>query len=240
MLERVTHIEGLDAFEDHDLSDDTSPGAMICRFFVQAMEMPFLTAEKGEIVYQNKLLVERIWHLGAFRVVRPIKDTVVYDEEKAKWIVKKLAPGDLSDIRKNPNEWNAFNRNVKLSDPGVPLTLLFKNDPARAASYKKYGIESVEQLATLNHSDQQSIGRGVQQDVEAAKIYLDKMKKNAPSIELNSKLEEKDRQIISLQNQLADLSSKLTELLKADLETREVSAVKKPRGRPFKNPELTA
>jgi hypothetical protein len=232
MLEKITHIEGLSAFENMELYDDTPPGAVQIRFFVKTEEMPFLSAEKGEIVTKNFVHIEKVMDLGRSVLSRRIRDTVEWDKEAKAWKVKRLAV--KSDIKTYPNQWNAFAKGMQEGDTiGIPLSLLFKSDPSRAAFYAARYITTVEQLAEINQSNVDQLGLGARGDQERAKIYLEKVKANSQGTELTLKLEEKDKQISSLQNQLTDLSAKLTELLERQGESEEEEPVRK-RGRPRK------
>jgi hypothetical protein len=216
MLERVQHIEGLDAHEDHELFDDTPPGANIIRFYVEQEEMPFLTAQAGEVVRKNFVYVEAIVNLGNLHWQRRVRDKVEFDAVKGQWVIKKLAPGTKSDIRRWPNEWNAFMRGSHDGQViGAPLLLLFKNDPSRVAHYAASHIKTIESLAACTESHIQLLGMGAREDVSKAQSYLKRLEEQAPATEMKFLLEQKDQQIQSLQGQLTDLSGKLSQLIEA-------------------------
>lgn len=218
MLEKVTHIEGLDVHEDHELFDDTDPTVVQTRFYVKSEEMPFLSEKEGRIVRKNLVYVRRTWDMGRSDYSRPINDLVEWDERTSKWVVKKLTPGmvssgPISDIRRNPNEWNAFARGSGDQIVGVPLTLLFPNDPSLVEHYASKHIKSIEQLSALNETNLQDLGGFSREHVAKAKSYLDSVKENAEGVKVTAMIEQKDRQIAALEARLADMAEKFSELL---------------------------
>jgi hypothetical protein len=222
-------IEGLDQNTvGAELPADTDPGAVQTVFRLEAVV-------QGDSTIKNVVYVERRMHLGAFVNVRPINDEVVFDEESKKWKIKRLnpqvvqgpeGPQPQSDIKRNPLEWNAFVRGTSQDDIGTPLEFLFKNDPARVASYKHYHITSLEALAAQTDTALEQLPMGARFDRERARAKVAAIKAAAPNVAINNKLEEKDRQIETLSNQVADLSAKLTALLNKELGMEEGSKKK--------------
>lgn len=211
MLEPL-QIEGLDpSYQDRETFNDTDPGAVHVRFSVEGIEQPFLSDQAGRYVSKNVVYITKEFELGRSKIHRPVYDTVEFDEASGKWKILKLAV--QSDIRKYPSQWNAFMRGNGGQFIGTPLSMLFRNDPSKVEIYKHKHIEYVEQLAALNDSNCEDLGIGVKTDRDTARNFIQKTKDNAPMLELNHKLEQKDEQIASLQHQLTDLSAKLTELL---------------------------
>lgn len=218
MLQQQTDIEGLaPSFIDTNLKDDTPPGVTQVRFSVVSEEMPFLSNQKGERVTQSFVYVTKIMNLGNSMIHRRIRDKVEFDKSTGKWKILQLAV--KSDIRDHKDEWNAFYRGASEDFVfGTPLVILFKNDPARADFYKSRHITSIEQLSRCNDSDTQMLGLGAREEVAKAREFIARSKEHAPAIAANSAMEEKDRQIQSLQSQVEDLGQKLTELLNAQIE----------------------
>lgn len=234
MLEKIQNIEGLDIYQDFELFDDTPPGETIVKFQLVAEDMPFLTAQAGHIVRKNFVYIYKEKDLGRTSFRRRIRDGVEFDEATNKWVIKKLAPN--SDIKQHPNEWNAFYRGTHDNEIGSPLLLMFKNDPSRVEFYKSKHIITVEQLARVGHTNATELGMGVSDDVKKAKMFLQKIKEQAPVLEMNAKLEEKDKRIAQLEAQVGELAGKLTELIDLQLgnksEEEPSVAVSKRRGRP--------
>ena len=229
MLEQNIAIEGLSEFAEHETFDDTAPGSVITAFSVESEEMPFLSAAAGKMVRKNFVHVARTWELGRSSYRRRIKDEVMFDEGKGKWVIVKLQNELQSDIRKNPQEWNAFMKGVSSDSLGTPLLVMFPHDPARVEFYRDAHIVTIERLSGQNESDIQVLGNGVRGDVEKARAYLKHAKEEIPQAQLEFKLKEKDLKIDSLQNQLTDLSNKLTELLTADIEKKAPKKLGRPK-----------
>ena len=226
-LEKVTHIEGLDnAYEMGDLRDDTDPGAVLIKFYLESEEMPFLTEQTGEIVRKNFVWISKEWDLGKSRVQRRIRDRVEYDNTEKRWKVKVLSAGD-SDIKRYSQEWNAFAKGTTDDVIGTPLMLLFKADPSRVEFYKSRHITTIQQLASLPQSSVDDLGMGAGDDVRKAKAYMAHMENEAPLTNLQARVQEKDQQIATLSDQVARLSDQMTNML-------ETMEPKKTAGRPNK------
>lgn len=233
MLERVTHIEGLDVHEDHELFDDTPPGAVQVRFDVVSEEMPFETSQSGRTIRKNFVYIFKTWELGRSSFRRRIRDKVSFNEATGKWVIHKLGANGQSDIRTYPSEWNAFMRGTSQEDFGTPLSLLFKNDPSRVELYRSKHVKTVEQLSSLPESSIQELGMGAREEVAFATQYLEQTKKTGAAMALKAELDQQKQANDSLRSQVADLSAKLTELLNREVE--ELSATpKKKLGRPRK------
>lgn len=233
MLQR-SKIEGYDELESNEMLDDTPPAGVLTRFFVKSEEMPALSAQANRIVRKNFVYVRREMDLGRSCYERRIRDKVEFDEATEKWKVKMLAKGDRSDIKKNTDEWNAFVRNASENDIGTPLSLFFKNDPSRVEWYGFYHIRTVERLAATNDQDVQNLGNGVKEDRARAQHYLAETKSEGAAMALKRDLDNRDQQVATLQNQVADLTEKLTELLKAQLSAQDDDdkPIKRGPGRP--------
>lgn len=248
-------IEGLDPTDPGiDLPNDTNPGEVQTRFSVEKELMPFLSEEAGRPVYRNFVHVERKWHLGAFVNRRRINDEVEFDETTQRWKVKRLNPATVggpegpvpvSDIKRNPKEWNAFSRGASQDDIGTPLELLFKNDPAKVEQYKYLHIRSLEALASLTDKSLDQMPMGSRYDRDKARTVVQRMNAEAPQHAINNKLEEKDRQIEQVQKQNASMSAQIAELtakLSRVLETQitALSPAEAPKKRTRKAKETPA
>lgn len=214
MLKQITHIEGLDShYEDLEMPNDTPPVGVQVKFDVVQVEQPFLTAQEGRPIYKDEVFIIKEWELGRSKFRRKVRDAVVYEDGKFK--IKKLAP--RSDIKQYPDEWNAFMRGATDATVGTPLSLLFRNDPSRAERYYFLHINTIEKLASLNESNAQDLGMDARSDIERAREFIKRTKEQAPALEMNLKLEQKDQEIISLRNAVADLTEKLTQVLNAQI-----------------------
>lgn len=238
-LQKMTHIEGLEAFEDVQLLNDTDPGANQAEFYLRGEEMPFLTAhpelipaEEGHIagnVYRkNFVCIKKTCNLGNSVVDRRIRDKVAFDKVSGKWRVLELNKSQ-SDIKRYSAEWNAFATNATEDSIGTPLSLLFKNDPARVLYYKSKFIHYIEQLSRCGESEIQQLGMGGREDVEKAKRFIARAEEAAPGLALASIVDAKDKEIAALQARMADLSDKLSQVLTQQIEA--AGDYPKPRGK---------
>jgi hypothetical protein len=224
-LQKMTSIEGLEAFEDVKLLNDTDPGVNQISFSVQSEEMPFLTANPdripleergdhidGQVYRKNFVYIQKIINLGNSIIFRRIVDEVKFNKATGKWQVLRLALM-MSDIKEYPEAWNAFATGASEDSLGTPLSLMFKNDPARVIYYKSKHIISVEQLSKCNDSDVQTLGLGVREDVAKAKRFVEITKEAAPGIALNAMLDSRDKEIAALKAQNEAMNEKLEMLL---------------------------
>lgn len=235
MLRQIEdEIEGLEEsrFEEVQMLDDVRPGVTVVRFYVKSEEMPAKSKAAGKIVRENFVWIEKIMNLGNAILHRRIKDSVEWDAKSNKWKVTMLAEGRESDIRRYTKEWNSFARGANENAIGTPLMFLFKNDPAKVDAYKAKHITTVEQLVNMSKQHLAEVGIGGDEDQRHAIYYLNQIEKTAPALEINNKLEEKDRQIETLMRRVNDLTSKLTEVLEAQIEKHdEVPVTKKTKAK---------
>lgn len=228
-------IEGLQTpvYDDSELTDDIHPSATIVRFEARKVDLPGESEKQGKDVSETRVFIVYEMHLGNMVAPRQIKDKVRLNPETGKWEVLALAKGmdvnqPRSHIKRHTAEWNAFARNVSADPSGTPLAVLFRSDPARADHYKRHNIETVETLIA-NESNVELLGMGALNDIGRAKLYLKKIKEQAPAIALNAAIEEKDRQLAKLSDQVSDLTAKLMELLNRDEPANEDKPVKRKR-----------
>lgn len=239
-LEHMTDIEGLDYHEDHELFDDTNPGAMLVRFRVKAEVMPYLTkmAADGKKVFKNFIWVRKEWDGGRSMIDQRVNDEVEQDLTTGKWKVIRLYPGvgaeknPLSDIRRFKKEWNAFHRGLGDAAIGTPLEVLFGDDPARIEYYKACRIRVLEQLEHASATDLQNLGMGARDDQERVKRYFAKQREIAPMMSNAAKFEELLSMMKRKDDQISELTDKLTQVLNEQV--GEVSVAPKKRGRPAK------
>lgn len=222
-------IEGLSTWDDHELQDDNITNDMLVHFDVVAEEMPFKTEQAGHLVHENFVWIFKEKHLGNFQMGRRLRDKVEWDATQGKWVILKLHKSQ-SDIRQYPKEWNAFYRSLKDGgDVGIPLSILFKQDPSKTANYARFKINTIERLAALPSMDLEQLGPSAKLDAEKAKAYLAKVEKQAPMIQVQAKLDEKDAQIAALLKSQANLEAKLTELLEAEVAKAQPRATRAKR-----------
>lgn len=240
-LQEIRHIDGLEnEYEDVDTPNDVHPGATLVKFYVKSIDMPYLSKQAGKIIRHNVVYFNAIINLGNLIIDEPIRDNVYFNEEEGKWKIKMLANGQESWIKKYPDQWNSFVRGSVESYFGTPLSFLFKNDLAKVDAYKGKHVHTIEQLEACSEVHFQELGFGSKADQEKAHKYLEHIKSQAPSLELNNRFEEKDSQIKALEKTNDELAAKLTEVLTAMQEKKhgddneKIKTTKKKPGRPAK------
>lgn len=233
-MKKITGIEGLDAYEDHDLTPTVNLDKVNVKFVVEPVLQSFILETTGRKEYKNVVHVDAFWELGRSGFKVPIKDVVEFNKDTSKWVIKKLAEGRDSYIRLYPEEWNAFYHSTQGEDyiVGTPLDVIFKNDPAKVYSYRGMHVESVEALASLSSADISSLGLGGQEDVKKAKEYLERISETS-SIEYESRISEAEEKNLQLQEQIAELAARLEAVLTQDVESR-LQAQSKSQGKPKK------
>mgnify|MGYP003646016426 CR=1 FL=1 len=224
-------IEGLDPFQDYDLSpaQDTPPGLIRVWFSVESIFMPFLSKEAGRKIDKNFLYLNWEKELGRSTGRRRLNDVVEFDTESNKWKIKGFSANGDSYIKAYPNEWNAFYNNSTADDAGTPIELLFKNDPARADMYKHFKVKTIERLAGISEGDATMIGMGALDDKKRASAFIAKTNAGVSSSQYNLEMQEIREENASLRSTVQDLTDKLTQMLQRELEagSDDVAQVKR-------------
>lgn len=137
--------------------------------------------------------------------------------------VEIMVPGDKHtivtrrvreiDARRFSRQYAAFKAGKADQQAGTPLVSLPFMSAAKAEEYKFFHITTAEQLAaTADGSSAANSIMGFQGDKQKANAYLQMAAGNAPIIQMQEKLEEKDNQIAAMQEQMNQMNSKLAEL----------------------------
>lgn len=135
-------------------------------------------------------------------VGRPVHDDVD--------MVKIVIPGQRDTVvaiadhtyqQRFPKQWAQFKANAEQTTSGTPLSEVTWLTPAQIADLKAMNVHSVEQLAAMPDSSAHSF-MGFHGLKQRAQAYLEAAKGNAPLIQMQAALEERDAQIAALQAQL--------------------------------------
>lgn len=137
--------------------------------------------------------------------------------------VEIMVPGDKHtivtrrvrdiDMRRFSRQYAAFKAGKTDQQAGTPLTSLPFMSAAKAEEYKFFHITTAEQLAaTSDSSTAANSVMGFQGDKQKANAYIQMAAGNAPVLQLQEKLEEKDGQIAAMQEQMNQMNAKLAEL----------------------------
>jgi hypothetical protein len=137
-------------------------------------------------------------------------------------IVRHVHNGDL---RRFPAQWQAYREHREQVQDGVPLSILFPDDPAVVAMMKGIRIYTIEALAGASEAAIARMHVGGRAWVNKAQQYMDAIAGGSGVLKLQA-------QAVELQAQNADLARQLRDM--QDRMARMESAPPRPRGRPRK------
>jgi len=176
---------------------------VLVMFYNRSVEIPAKSAQLGRRYCENQIYV-KIQHPGE---TNNIIDRPVRDEDKVRYA----------------SHWRAFVMNRTQVPEGTPIDLLFPNNPAFAENLRAMGIYTIEQCSELSAIAIENIGRGGQEAVNRAKQYLANAQKGVGFHEWKKKEEEWAAHTRRLENQIAELTSKLNAVLMKDREPEKHS-----------------
>ena len=144
----------------------------------------------------------------------------IYEEVE---MIEIMVPGDKHSIpvrrarqldkARFARQYQAFKAGKEDQQSGTPLTVVPFMTPAKAEEYKFFHIVTVEQLAGAADSSKAAAAvMGFQGDKQKAAAYLQMAEGNAPILEMQQKLEDRDNQIAAMQEQMQQMNSRLAEL----------------------------
>lgn len=119
------------------------------------------------------------------------------DEHRARW----------------PREYEAHLKATAYVPDGTPIEFLFATQPQVVAMLKSGGVHVVEDLASLTANGIQGFGMGAQDWVNKAKDYLEKAQKGVDYHQIAQMKESHEREMTSMQNQLADQQRQMANLI---------------------------
>lgn len=135
--------------------------------------------------------------------------------------VQIMVPGDKSNIvvrevrdtdrRRFPKQYAAFQNNEKEIVEGTPLEQWGYLKASQREELKYFGIRTVEQLANVSDSNAQKF-MGINKLRSKAQEYIDAALEGAPAAKLQAELEERDNEIASQKEIIADLVSRIEAL----------------------------
>jgi hypothetical protein len=144
----------------------------------------------------------------------------IYEEIE---MIEIMVPGDKHSIpvrrarqldkARFSRQYQAFKAGKEDQQSGTPLSVVPFMTPAKAEEYKFFHIATVEQLAgAADSSAAAGAVMGFQGDKQKAQAYLQMSEGNAPILEMQQKLEDRDNQIAAMQEQMQQMNSRLAEL----------------------------
>lgn len=165
---------------------DTS---MVVMFYMRPMPNPAKSAEVGRPYFDDVIYVR----------IHPPGERLSIIER----------PANDGDKKRFPMQWAQFKDNAPQVSDGTPIDFLFPANPATAAALKASGVHTIEQCGKLSAHAIEQIGMGAQQWCNEAQRYLEVANKGVKASQLKQALEEKDRQIHSLNHKITLLEGEL-------------------------------
>lgn len=143
-------------------------------------------------------------------------------------IIDRLATE--ADKRRFPMQWHQYQQNAPQQSNGTPIDMLFPAQPSVAAALKASGVHTVEQCAALSAHAIETIGMGAQHWVNDAIRYQEVANKGVKASQLKAALDEKDREIHSLNHKVDLLTAELHHLRERASETVTLADVQNMLG----------
>jgi len=166
---------------------------MVVMFFLKPVHNPGRSAEEGSPQYDDKLFVR------------------IHPPGERLNIIERLA--NDSDKKRFPLQFMQFKENAPQVSNGTPIDMLFPANPSIGAALKASGVHTIEQCAKLSAHAIETIGMGAQNWVNDAQRYLEVANKGVKASQLKAALDEKDREIHSLNHKIELLEGQLQQLL---------------------------
>lgn len=166
--------------------------AMVVMFFKKATHNPARSLAEGRPFYDEQVFVR------------------VHPPGERLNIVERPAKGD--DARRWPNQWNQFHQNKEQVPEGTPIGHLYPDKPAVEATLRASGVFTIEQCADLSGHAIDNLGMGSQRWVNDAKKYLEFANKGVKAAQFRAEMDEKDREIKVLRQQVEQLTTSIDQL----------------------------
>lgn len=162
-------------------------------FFMDKVHNPVKSQQAGHPIYDNVPFV-RIGSPG----------------ERLNIVIR---PASQTDQRRFAMQWAQFQQNVEQRPSGTPVSILFPENPAVIGLLEGSSVFTVEQLAELSANAIENIGMGCQKYVNEAQQYLKIAEKGVKATEFRHQLDERDRKIAALTQNVQELNNTVTKLL---------------------------
>jgi len=162
-------------------------------FYNKSVEIPAKSIEMGRRWFEDQIYVT-IQHPGENlnKIDRPATD---------------------QDKMRYRSQWSAFVQNRTQIPEGTTIDLLFPNHPSVGENLKAMGVYTIEQCAKLSASAIDNIGRGGQEYVNRAQMYLSSAEKGKAFHKLQKQIDDERVEKRVLQQQVADLKRQLDQVL---------------------------
>jgi hypothetical protein len=106
-------------------------------------------------------------------------------------------------------QWHQFQQNKQQTPEGTPIEMLFPDHPSIGATLRACNVHTVEQCSEMSGTAIDTVGIGAQHYCNAAKDYLKKANKGVGIAQHRRELEERDREITTLKNNVARMQAEM-------------------------------
>jgi len=225
-----------------------STSALVPIFFPRAVKDPEKSREAGYDIYVDRPHIKLLLDNGLSVIEEEVEDVPSHPDKDWK--------------RKFPMQWGMYEKGIRDTMVGTPLSMLFNSSPAKLETYKRFSVYTVEQLAAANDANITGMGLGAIKDREDAKNYISQKKEGAvyealarEKANVQAKNDELTMQLNAQAAQMASLQAQLNMIVEAKTQTMEnvhvatpftppaaqdVGAeVKRGRGRPKKTDAIS-
>lgn len=144
----------------------------------------------------------------------------VYDDRE---YITIIVPGDKNSIVHRPvwaqdksrfaRQYAQFKNGQEQTTVGLPLKLWGGITRGQAEEFLFFNVKTVEQLAEMSDGNGISI-HGFQGLKSRAKDYLAQTKEQQPMLQMRADLEKRDTEIVTLTQQLSDLTTQVSQIMK--------------------------
>lgn len=144
----------------------------------------------------------------------------VYDDRE---YITIIVPGDKTSVVHRPvwaqdrtrfaRQYAQFKQGEEQTVVGLPLKLWGGIKLGQAKEFEYFNVKTVEQLAEMSDGNGISI-HGFQGLKQRARDYLAQAKEQQPLLQMRADMEKKDTEVAALTQQLSDLSSQVSQIMK--------------------------
>jgi len=204
---------------------------LLVKFYAKSVEDKEESSKAGYQVFKTIDFINIKWDNDDSEVDRPVRSTLPdgIAVDSADEVPEHLIP----DTIKYSRQWDSYKAGRGDDVIGIPIHVLFPNDPGKADTYKYMNILTVEQLSETPDATLQRVLKGLA-DKELARKFISKSQ-DTYAIEqqqaaMNNAREENDflkQQLKDLQLQMSRLVEEKIKAAKSEGEAEEKTKKKK-------------
>ena len=167
--------------------------AMVVMFYNKPVHQPGPSSAAGRQIFKDEVYV---------RIAPPGERLNIVDR-----------PANRQDAHRFPIQYQQFKANQEQLPEGTPIEQLYPDKPSVAATLRAYNVHTIEMCAELSGNAIDSIGMGAQGYVNDAQRYIEISNKGVTATEFRKEIEDKDRLIERLTQNVAMLQGQVNTLL---------------------------